>query len=88
MQHTIQYSTVKYITVQYNTVQYSTVQYSMLCFSNFIFSFLELFQEKEDNKGVEGGGDGLAHCVLGTLPGVAGILQGVPTGKRKHCCGY
>ena len=40
--------------------------------------------------GQRGGGRGgrLAHCAPGTLPGVAGIVQGVPTGKRKHCWGY
>jgi hypothetical protein len=26
----------------------------MLCFSNFMYSFQEQFQEKEDNDGVEG----------------------------------
>ena len=40
--------------------------------------------------GHHGGGEvgRLTHCSPGTLPGVAGIVQGVPTGKRKHCWGY
>ena len=44
----------------------------MLCFSNFIFSFLELFQEKEDNEGVEEGVDW--HIVLQVLYQVLQVL--------------